>query len=72
MQVAECELSSLAAVRQLAARLLETENRLELLVNCAGVPLLCLQYSFKLVSVKQFQFYIYINSGDIKILQVSR
>ena len=45
LQVAECDLSSLASVRQLAARLLETENRLELLVNCAGVALLYI-YSF--------------------------
>ena len=33
----QCELSSLTSVRQLAARMLETETRVDILINCAGV-----------------------------------
>ena len=33
----QCELASLNSVRQLAARMLETESRVDILVNCAGV-----------------------------------
>ena len=33
----QCELSSLNSVRQLAARMLETETRVDILINCGGV-----------------------------------
>ena len=33
----QCELSSLNSVRQFAARMLETESRVDILINCAGV-----------------------------------
>ena len=33
----QSELSSLKSVRQLAARMLETETRVDILINCAGV-----------------------------------
>ena len=32
-----CDLASLGSVRQFAARMLETESRVDILVNCAGV-----------------------------------
>ena len=36
-QVEHCDLASLGSVRQFAARMLETESRVDILVNCAGV-----------------------------------
>ena len=32
-----CDLASLGSVRQFAARMLETESRVDILINCAGV-----------------------------------
>ena len=32
-----CDLSSLNSVRQFAAKMLETESRVDILINCAGV-----------------------------------
>ena len=32
----QCDLSSLNSVRQFAARMLETESRVDILINCAG------------------------------------
>ena len=37
IQVEQCELSSLHSVRQFAAKMLETESRVDILINCAGV-----------------------------------
>lgn len=36
-QVEFCDLSSLTSVRQFAAKMLETESRVDILINCAGV-----------------------------------
>ena len=33
----QCDLSCLSSVRQFAAKMLETESRVDILVNCAGV-----------------------------------
>ena len=33
----QCDLSCLTSVRQFAAKMLETESRVDILVNCAGV-----------------------------------
>lgn len=37
IQVEQCDLASLTSVRQFAAKMLETESRVDILVNCAGV-----------------------------------
>ena len=36
-QVEKCDLSSLTSVRQFAAKMLETESKVDILINCAGV-----------------------------------
>lgn len=36
-QVEHCDLASLSSVKQFAAKMLETESRVDILVNCAGV-----------------------------------
>ena len=33
----QCDLASLTSVRQFTAKMLETESRIDILVNCAGV-----------------------------------